>query len=165
MNPISYCGRYRIREATIGDAHTVLTDLSHEEAREGDRLGVNLRDTYKEVAMGRAFAVTTAVPAYKTLVIFGVNEEGFIWLLPSQLCVEKHGRMLGSKRICQWFLEYAFSLAPGAERLFNGVTAEGASIINWLKKCCGAQFAEKTEPTVHNGALALPFYIERPAHV
>lgn len=165
MNPLSYCGRYRIREAGIGDAFTVLSDLSHEEAAEGERLGVNVKDTYKEVAQGHAFAVTTASRPYQTLVIFGVNEHGYVWLLPSQSCVEQHGRMLGNKRICRWFLEYAFSLAPKAIRLFNGVTPEGKSIINWLKKCCGARFAEKPEPTVHNGAYALPFYIERPVNV
>jgi hypothetical protein len=163
--PISYCGRYRVGEATIGDAHVVLSDLSHAEEAERVRLGIDLNPTYQEVADGRAFAVTTTKRPYTTLVIFGVSEDGAIWLLPSQHCVEKHGRMLGNKRICQWFIEHCFSLVPMAERLTNCVTPEGAEIINWLKKCAGARFADTPVPTKHTGALALPFIIERPSHL
>jgi hypothetical protein len=154
-------------EATIGDAYTVLSDLSREEDQERVRLGItDMGPTYKEVAAGRAFAVVTASRPYKTLVLFGVNPEGFIWLLPSQQCVEQHGRMLGNKRICRWFIEHCFTLAgPKAKVLFNGVTPDGKSIINWLKKCCGARFSNTPVPTTHNGALALAFFIERPANV
>jgi hypothetical protein len=166
VSPISYCGRYRIREAGFGDAHTVLNDLSHEEAAEGERLGItDLGPTYQEAADGRAFAVTTTSRPYTTLVIFGVNTAGGIWLLPSQHCVEKHGRMLASKRICRWFIEAAFTLAPAAKFLFNGVTPDGTRIINWLKKSAGARFADTPVPSIRNGALVLPFTIERPAHV
>jgi hypothetical protein len=49
--------------------------------------------------------------------------------------------------------------------LIIGVTPEGTGIINWLKKCCGARFANTTAPTTHGGAPALPFYIERSAIV
>jgi hypothetical protein len=163
VNPISFCGRYRIREAGFGDAYTVLTDLSHEEAAEVARLGItDMRPTYQEVADGRAFAVTTARHPFRTLVIFGANTAGGIWLLPSQHCVEVHRKMLASKRICQWFIEAAFTLAPAAKFLFNYVTPEGTRIINWLKKSAGARFAETPVPSMRNGALALPFTIERP---
>jgi hypothetical protein len=163
---VSHCGRYTLRRAAFADAQTVLTDLSHEEADEGKRLGiVEYSSTYQEVATGRSFAVTTAERPFKTLVIFGVNTAGGIWLLPSQHCVEKHGRMLANKRICQWFLEYAFSLIPEAPYLFNYVTPEGKRIINWLEKSAGARFAADPVPSTRNGAIALPFIIENSRHV
>lgn len=166
MSAVSYCGRYRILEAGIGDAYTVLRDLSHDERAEAERLGVKLDPTYREVAEGRAFVVKPTRPPYTPLVLFGVSEEGCIWLLPSQYCVEHHGRMLGNRRICRWFIEHCFELAgPKATTLYNGVTGEATSIINWLKKCCGARFTSKPIPTKHNGALALPFIIDRPVHV
>lgn len=166
VKPLSHCGRYRIREAGIGDAYTVLSDLSHAEEEERVRLGVDLAPTYKEAAEGRTFAVVTTAFPHVTLVIFGVSLDGAIWLLPSQHCVEKHGRMLGSRRICRWFIEHAFSLVPRARVLFNGVTPEATSIIKWLKKCCGARFGMETfETETPTKAKAYPFFIERPANV
>lgn len=164
MASISSCGHYRITPATIGDAYTVLSDLSRDEAEEGQRLGItSFSNTYEEVANGRCYAVRTTARPYKTLVIFGANPDGAIWLLPSQYCVECHGRMLASKRICQWFIEHAFSLVPAAPALFNCVTPAGTKIINWLKRSAGARFADKPTPTKLNGALALTFRINRPS--
>ncbi|SKA17775.1 hypothetical protein SAMN02745126_04005 [Enhydrobacter aerosaccus] len=153
--------------AEIGDAITVLTDLSEVEEEERVRLGINdFEPTYRQVDMGRVFVVVASKAPRVALAIFGVNEHGFIWFLPSQYAVEHHGRMLADKRMCRWFIEHCFALAgPEVKTLYNGVTPEGTKIINWLKKSCGARFSNTPVPTEHNGALALPFFIDRPNHL
>lgn len=171
MNSISYNGKYWVREASVGDIVKVTSDISRDEMDEARRLGIKdpLKDAMAALADNRVYSVVPTRPPYTPLVIFGANKEGYIWLLPTQHCIDHHGRMLANPRICRWFIEHCFELIDrdGGEPkvLFNGVTPEATRIIRWLKKSCGARFSNTPLPTTLKGADALPFFIDRPAHV
>lgn len=171
LTSVSPRGTLRIIPAYPRAAWEVLNNLSRVEVEERARLGLDASygATFKEVEERRAFLLISHIRPWELYAVFGVTEVGAIWFLPTQEFVDKHPRELADPSNIQWVIDFCYDFAEDVgipcNILFNGVTPENRTVMNWLRRAANARFFSAV-PSETNGAELHPFVLARsPTHV